>query len=314
MEIYLKIIGGLIFLFLGGEILIKGAISAAHNLNISKILVSSVIVGFGTSMPEMVVSIDAILRDAPEIAIGNVVGSNIANILLITGIAIIIRPFLKYEDSFKKDIYVLVLATTFICFLSIFGGIKKLAGFLMISSLIAYITYSYNFEKKNFNENQVSDIESDLGVFKNLSLIPAILLAIAGIIVLVLGSSLFISGSVMLAEILGVSKEIIGLGIVAVGSSLPELATSVVAAYRKHIAVIIASVLGSNIFNILSISSISAIIGNLYYPQRLLDFDLWFMLITTLYFCYKIFFNKSLTRYHGISFVLIYFIYFYILF
>lgn len=314
MEIYLKIIGGLILLFVGGEVLIKGAISAAHNLNVSKLLVSSVIVGFGTSMPEMVVSIDAIMRDAPEIAIGNVIGSNIANILLITGTAIIIRPIRDYNDSFRRDIYVLVAATLFICFLNIFGMIPKWAGLLMLISLVFYISYSYISEKKSFDKSQVSDLESDLGVFKNLSLIPSLIIAISGIGILIFGSSLFISGSVALATILGVSKEIIGLGIVAVGSSLPELATSVVAAYRKHIVVIIANVIGSNIFNILSIASISSLIGDLSYPKRIAEFDLWFLLIITLYFCYKVFYNKSFNRYHGIAFVAIYLLYFYILF
>jgi cation:H+ antiporter len=310
----LIIISGLIILFLGGEALIKGSISVARHLNISRILVSSVIVGFGTSMPEMTVSIDAILKGAPEIAIGNVIGSNIANILFILGICAIISPFYLKDALIKRDVFVMIGSTIMLCAFGVFGVLNYAVGLFMILALISYIAYSYLNDKKHFSSSDIDNIQSDLGVVKNFNLPLSVSLCVIGIILLIAGSSLFLNGAISIANKFNISKEIIGLGIVAIGSCLPELTTAVVAAIRKHGNIVIASIVGSNIFNILSIVGVISIMTDIKIPQHILKYDLWLFLAATTILAIMLLKSIKFTRLVGSSFLTIYIVYFYTLF
>ena len=314
----ITIISGLVILFLGGESLIKGSISVARHMKISQILVSSVIVGFGTSMPEMTVSIDAIFRNTPEIAIGNVIGSNIANILFILGISALISPFYLKVELIKRDVVVMLAATFVLCLFGMLGSLNFIHGICMILLLIAYITYSYFEDKKrsscNANSQNISSTDSEIEEVKNLNLPISILFCIIGIGLLIAGASLFLTGSISIANRFNISKEVIGLGIVAVGSCLPELSTAIIASYKKHGNIIIAGIVGSNIFNILSIVGVMSLMREITIPDNIVKFDLWVFLGSTLALSFMLLKGLRFNRFVGFGFLATYIVYFYALF
>lgn len=272
IDIFMILIG-LVLLFFGGEGLIKGAVSLARNFGLSKLLVSAVIVGFGTSMPEMTVSIGAALKGASDIAIGNVVGSNIANILLIIGVAACLCPILVTGVAVKRDALIMLGASLALCGLALSGMIHFLAGTLMFTVLIGYIIWSYSQDKKSSLET-AQHIEDEV----QLRPLKAWIFALAGLGLLIAGAYILVEGAVSIARGFGISEAVIGLTIVAVGTSLPELATAVVAAYRKHSDIIIGNILGSNVFNILSILGITAMISPIPIAEQIANYDVWIML------------------------------------
>jgi cation:H+ antiporter len=273
----LMILAGLGLLFFGGEGLIKGAVSLARNFGLSKLLVSAVVVGFGTSMPEMTVSVGAALKGASDIAVGNVVGSNIANVLLIVGVAAVLCPIFIGGTAVKRDTFIMLGASLSLCGLAIMGMIGFVAGFLMFVALIGYIAWSYTQDKKGSAET-VQHIQEDIEGEPQLSPGKALTFALAGLGLLVGGAYILVEGAVAIARDFGLSEAVIGLTIVAVGTSLPELATAVVAAYRKHSDVIIGNIVGSNIFNILAILGITAMISPIPIGEQMASSDVWIML------------------------------------
>ena len=277
MNDVLMILLGLTLLFFGGEGLIKGAVSLARNFGLSKLLVSAVIVGFGTSMPEMTVSVGAALRGASDIAVGNIVGSNIANILLIIGVSAIICPVFVTGSAVKRDAFIMIGASLALCGLALLGMIGFFAGLLMFAALIIYIGWSYAQDKKSGSQT-VQHIEEDIEDSPQLGSAKAWVFVLAGLGLLGGGAYVLVEGAVSIARGFGISEAVIGLTIVAVGTSLPELATSVVAAYRKHSDVIIGNILGSNIFNILAILGITAMISPIPVAEQIARYDVWIML------------------------------------
>lgn len=310
----LSIITGLLILFLGGEFLIKGAISVAWHLNISRILVSSVIVGFGTSMPEMTVSVGAMVQDSSAIAIANVVGSNIANILFILGISALISPIILKDKFINRDIFVMFFATILLVVLSFLDIIGFMTGLIMLIALVSYITYSYFQDRDNFSSKDIKTIGKDLGFVKNANLLTSIIVCALGFTILIIGSSLMLDGAISIANHFQISEEIIGLGVVALGSCLPELATATVASYRKHGNIVVASIIGSNIFNILSIVGVMSLIDSIKMPEHILKFDLWILILITSIISIIFFRRIKLGRILGLIFLMSYFFYFYKLF
>lgn len=274
----LMILGGLVLLFFGGEGLIKGAVSLARNFGLSKLLVSAVVVGFGTSMPEMTVSVGAALKGASDIAIGNVVGSNIANILLIVGLAAILYPIFVAGNAVKRDTFVMLGTSLTLCGLAMTGMISFIAGVTMFAALIAYIAWSYMQDKKGGAAETAAHIEEDIEGEPKLSRLKASAYALGGLVLLISGAYILVEGAVSIARGFGISEAVIGLTIVAVGTSLPELATAVVAAYRKHSDVIIGNIVGSNIFNILAILGVTAMISPIPIAAQIAAYDVWIML------------------------------------
>lgn len=301
----LMILGGLVLLFFGGEGLIKGAVSLARNFGLSKLLVSAVVVGFGTSMPEMTVSVGAALKGASDIAIGNVVGSNIANILLIVGVAAILCPIFIAGTAVKRDTFVMLGASLALCGLAMTGMIAFAAGFLMFAALIAYIVWSYTQDKKNGAET-AAHIEEDIEGEPQLSSGKASVFALAGLGLLVAGAYILVEGAVAIARDFGLSEAVIGLTIVAVGTSLPKLATAVVAAYRKHSDVIIGNILGSNIFNILSILGITAMLSPIPVAAQIASYDVWIMLGVAIALSIYLLRGLTIGRFSGIAMLLAY--------
>lgn len=257
---YLFVIGGLFLLFIGGEALVRGSVSVARKLNISELVIGLTLVGFGTSVPELVTSLQAIERDAVGISVGNVVGSNIANILLVLALAALISPILVNPQALRRDGAIMIAVTALLCALMWFDQFGRLAGFILVGLLIGYLVFSLLADSQPGNAAAEMHRAEGETVETQFGLVTGILIAIAGLAGVVAGANLLVTGSVSLARSFGISETVIGLTIVAVGTSLPELATSVIAAFRKRADVAIGNIIGSNIFNILGILGITALV------------------------------------------------------
>lgn len=280
--LYLQVLAGLVLLLGGGEALVKGAVGVAGRLGVSPMLIGFLLVGFGTSTPELVASLNAALAGAPGLAIGNVVGSNIANILLILGVAGIILPMVTNRDAFWRDGTILVIATILFTGVILMGEVGRMAGGLFVLALVAYAVYSFRADRKEqaaaaavLHAAEAAEVE-DLPP-RQPSLVLSLGLTVAGIAAVVGGAHLLVDGAIILAREAGVSETLIGLTLVAIGTSLPELATSVMAALRRHGDVAFGNVVGSNVFNILGIMGITALVQPLAVPPEVIRLDIWVM-------------------------------------
>lgn len=257
---YLMVLGGLILLFVGGEGLVRGSVSVARKLNISELVIGLTLVGFGTSVPELVTSLRAIDEGAVGIAVGNVVGSNIANILLVLGVAAVIHPIVTNPRALMRDTSVMVLVTMLLCVMIWFDLFSRLAGGLLVAGLLAYIAFSLIADQTTGDDaaemhaGEGETVEASYGVG------VGVLIALAGLVGVVIGAKLLVDGGVIIAREFGISETVIGLSIVAVGTSLPELATSAIAALRGKADVALGNIIGSNIFNILGILGVTALV------------------------------------------------------
>lgn len=252
MLITLSIIGGFIILTLGAEALVRGASSIALRLGITPLIIGLTIVAFGTSAPELAVSVKSALAGNSGIALGNVIGSNIANIGLILAITALIRPIQVQSQVVKRDIPLMILASMLFWGLLLDGELSLIDGVVLLSLLFGYLTFSYISSK---NSNDEEEIEAG----PNNPLLSGLFILV-GISMLVGGGILFVNGAVDLAKTFGVSEVIIGLTIVAIGTSMPELVTSVIAALKGQSDIAIGNVVGSNLFNILGILGVTAIV------------------------------------------------------
>ena len=309
MDILLILIG-LSLLVTGGEALLRGSVVIAGKLGLSTLLVSMVIVGFGTSAPELMVSVASTLKGAPNIALGNVVGSNIANVLLILGLSAILTPIAYTKKEVRRDALVVLLASFILIVVSLSGVIGRLSGLLLLTGLITYMSYSYIAERKNPTKDKIFQkrIEEDIGN-PTVSLAKAFTLCFLGLLFLAGGAHLFVEGATKLAEKLGIPNAIIGLTLVAVGTSLPELATALVAAYRKHSDVVIGNIMGSNLFNILGILGVTAIISPIPFEGRIANTDVWIMLVLSIVLLPVIWTGHKISRVEGGMFLTLYLIY-----
>ena len=285
--------------------LVNGAVLLARNLGLSKLLVGAVVVGFGTAMPELTVSISAALKGSTDVVIGNIVGSNIANILLIGGISAIIGPLVISGLAIKRDTVVMLLASLVLCALALGGIIGLLPGSLMFLSLIVYIGWSYHQDKQRPTDSSALS-EHSVKIATGKSTVGALVYAILGLGVLVIGAYMLVTGAVAIARGWGISEAVIGLTVVAVGTSLPELATSIVAAYRQHGEVIIGNILGSNIFNILGILGLTATIFPIPIAEQIARYDVWLLLGVTSLFAVYLFCSFRISRISGVVMLLSY--------
>ncbi len=291
---------GATLLTLGGEALIRGSLAAAHQLGISPLLSGLVIVGFGTSMPEAVVSVTAALSDQPDIAIGNVVGSNISNALLILGICALIAPMTVRPMALRRDAIVGVVASSLFVVLVGGGMLGRFDAAVFLISLVVFLVWAYRSERV---DNPPS-AELHMAEAKELTALPGsaawtVLAVVSGLLLLIVGSRTLLAGAVGIADRLGVSEAEIGLTVVAVGTSLPELSISVIATLRRHADVAIGNVLGSNIFNLLGILGVSALLQPLPVHARILQFDQWVMLATSLLLLLFLYTGGRLNRAEG---------------
>jgi cation:H+ antiporter len=279
----LLVAGGLVLLALGGELLVRGAVGMAARLGISPLLAGLTIVGFGTSTPELATSVQAALAGAPGIAIGNVIGSNIANILFILGVSAVILPLAVNPASFTRDSVALGGSALLCTGAVLYGMIGPLIGAALLVSLAGYIWWAYKSESaapcpeaaRHAAEAEDRPVPPDTG--------PVVLggMIIAGLAAAIFGAGWLVEGAVVLAGAAGLSESVIGLTVVAVGTSLPELIACVIAVLRKHADVALGNVVGSNIYNILGILGITSVIQPIAVPAEIARFDIWVMLGVT---------------------------------
>ncbi len=261
LQIVLYILGGIGGLFIGAEGLVRGSSSLAISFGISPLVVGLTVVAFATSSPELVVSIKAAIDGNPGIVVGNVVGSNICNIALILGVAALISPMQVKTQVIKREIPLMIFISFVFLLVLIDGSISRWEGAIFVIGIIAYIILSYMYVRKDKDDAEiVKEFEKGLRT-KPYNIWQSILLIIGGLALLIIGSKLFIDGAIETAVKLGVSQAVIGLTIVALGTSLPELITSIVASFRNENDIAIGNIVGSNVFNILSILGISSLIN-----------------------------------------------------
>jgi cation:H+ antiporter len=281
----------LFLLYIGGEGVLKGVLVIARKFKLSNILVSAVIIGFGTSLAELTVSVEAVLIGSPDIALGNIIGSNIANILLVTAIAALITPIMLKNLKINRDIFVMIVASLLLLFFKFIDWLNFYSGVIFLLILFSYISYSYFQDQKDNG-----DKEENLENLENLSLIKAIIYSVIGLATLILGGWLLVNSSIKIAQSYGISEAVIGLTIVAVGTAIPELTTTIIASIKKHNDLVIGNILGSNIFNILGILGVTLLIENIPVTDEMMKKGIWEMIAATLFFIIILRFAKSISK------------------
>ena len=297
---------GLFGLIYGGEKLVTGSVNTASFFKVKPQFVAITIIALGTSFPELVVSVNAVVDESPGIAWGNVLGSNISNILLVLGLASLMHPL--YLKGGKSNANIFWLFFSSVLFFSISVGTKSISffyGIVLILLLIIFLIYMVYNSKNNGNTTE-SKIE------EKLSLLNTILFIFFGIIILIISAEAVVNSSVKIASLFNVPETFIGLTIIAIGTSLPEISASIVAVKKGYSEIAVGNVIGSNIFNTLGIIGTCAVFSRgseFLVPESFLIFDVPFMLISTLLFCLLIYINVVLGKNIGVIFITTYFVY-----
>lgn len=314
MLTYVLFFVGFVLLIKGADLLVDGASSLAGRLGVSALVIGLTIVAFGTSAPELVVNLLASIQGNTDIAIGNILGSNIVNILLILGISAVFYPLAVQKGTVWKEIPFALLAVVVLAFMAndVFfdsaqsSVLSRIDGLILVSFFVIFLYYIFGIAKKDSanTEEVVTDNEVQLTYLRSLTMV------VGGITGLVLGGKWIVDGAVTFAESLGVSEALIGLTIVAVGTSLPEMATSVVAAYKKNVDIAVGNIVGSNIFNIFWILGLSATIRPLPFSSSL-TVDLLVTLGATVLLFLALFVGKrhTIESWQGWVFIALYIVY-----
>ncbi|AML53072.1 calcium/sodium antiporter [Falsihalocynthiibacter arcticus] len=271
---YFYLFVGLLGLFFGGEALVRGSVGIARRLAIPPLLIGLTVVGFGTSTPELLVSVDAAWRGVPDIALGNIIGSNIANILLIVGLSALVWPIKVMGATLRRDTAVMMSVALLLVPIFAFGQMTRLSGLVLFGVLVAYLIWAYLKSGEAAAEDDSLEPPA--------STLVSVLWVIGGLVALMVGARFLVDGAVSIARGYGISEAFIGLTIVAVGTSLPELATSLIAAFRRQSEIAIGNIIGSNIFNVLGILGVTALIAPIPVASRFLTFDLPAMIAVSL--------------------------------
>ena len=307
------LIAGMALLLFAGDYLVRGAVALAEKLGISPLIIGLTIVALGTSAPELFVSIKAAFDDASGIAIGNVVGSNIANVLLVLGAPALIKPVACKEKGIGFSLFIMGLLTVLLMFMMMSGILTHLNGLVLLCILGVFLIWQFRSARKAREEEKLADYHDEIDeVPSENSRIAAFILF--GMIGLPIGASLTVNGAVDIARMLGVSEAVIGLTIVAIGTSLPELVTTVMAAWRGSGAVAIGNVVGSNIFNIAAILGITSIIHPLLVPGRIVYLDMWIMAAVTILLIVLALGSRPITRVGGAALLLAFVTYIFVVF
>jgi cation:H+ antiporter len=288
----------------GGEALVRGAVSIAKEVGLTPAVIGLTVVALGTSLPELVVSVIASLRGQPDIAVGNVVGSNIFNLALTAGLCALLVTLPIHGNVVKLEWPVMFVASAVFMLVARDGVIDRLEAGTFLAALIAFTGYSVWIARQEVQAAELDEFRDEVAVRGIRRGGPELLKAVAavaiGLVLLVVGGRLLVDGSVRLAELAGISERVIGLTIVAAGTSAPEVATALVAAYRRQTDVAVANLIGSNIFNILGIVGVSGTILPLQVSPTILGTDMWWMLGTAGILFPMMWFGRSLTRRDGL--------------
>lgn len=291
---------GMYLLFKGGDWTIDSAVFIAKKFGISPMVIGFTIVAFGTSLPELIVSVNANLAGSPGIAIGNVIGSNVANILLVVGVTAFFATLVAVPREIMRDMIMMLIASFLMLALMLHGNISTLGGGLMIGVLLAYVIYQYVMASKG--KIAVEDVEAP--AYK--SMWQGVLFLILGLVAIAAGAEFLVRGAKVSATIIGVPEAVIGLSVIAIGTSLPELSTCVIAAMKKQSDIVIGNILGSNVFNILMIIGATALIKPIaeesIVPQ-ILTLDIWVMIGVAIIFSFILMTYKKINKPIGFIFV-----------
>ena len=315
MELLLPIgllIIGLVILIIAGDIMVRGAAALARHWGIPSLIVGLTIVAFGTSAPELVVGVQAVLSGAGELASGNVVGSNVANVLLALGIPALIMAIPTNMSGVGRNSLVAVFATILFIGLAFLGNpLGRGQGAILFAGIVIYLVWMFRLAKSGVEDpilEEMTEIdEGEDGLPTNTWL--SAFYVVAGIVGLVLGGNLIVDNAVSIASTIGISETIIGLTIVAIGTSLPEIATVVVASYRGHSEVAIGNVLGSNVFNIFAVMGASALAGPVLIDPKMFVFDFWVMLVAIIALLIFVMTRQPIGKKAGAAFVVAYILY-----
>ena len=297
---------GVGILFVSGDFLVRSSIGFSIKMGVSPLIIGLTIVAFGTSAPELLVVVQAVWSGFEGLALGNIVGSNIANVLLVLGVPALIIS-IDYTDQGIRRNYIFMLVATLIFVLFLLTiGLTAIIGLLLILFLFVFLGSAIFFKNSHDYglENNIFESEKI-----NLSASQLIFFSFVGFFGLPIGAHMLIASATRFAEEIGISEELVGLTLVAIGTSLPELATSIIAAYRKEVKLILGNIIGSNMFNILGIGGIAALITPLNLGNELDTKSLVFLVISTLLILPFIFWKPSINRLVGISFIFLYFSY-----
>ena len=307
----LLLITGLVVLVAGGEFLVRGASSIALRLQISPLVVGLTVVAFGTSAPELFIGIKSALIGSPDITMGNVIGSNICNLALVLGVTAVISPVPVQNDSIKID-WPMTMGSSFLLYLLVREGyINSYEGVLFVCILTAYIVFIIMKSRKETQNKQAAVIDSEVPDAPSNSLIKDLVFIALGTAGLSFGSDWFILGARSLAIEIGVDERVVGITIVALGTSLPELVTAMVAAFKKETDIAVGNLMGSNIFNILSILGITSIIQRIEVNDVIINSDMVWMLLITFLILPMMLYKKVVGRIEGVILLTVYSYYIY---
>lgn len=325
MGIAVSIFGGLVVLVVGAELLVRGSVRLAERLGVSSLLIGLTVVGFGTSTPELVTSVQAALVGSPGIAVGNIVGSNIFNILAILGLAAMIQPLAVASTALKRDGVVVIGVSVLFTAIGFMWTLDRITAVMLLLLLVAYIAFAWRQERTATGDSHTAAFEkaealeeADPAIRPRpvraegatmLAWLQPLLLALGGLALLVFGARFFVGGSIELARLLGISETVIGLTIVAAGTSMPELATSAMAAFRRQADVAIGNVLGSNVYNILGIGGATALIAPTDIPPQIVSFDNPVMVGVSALLLVLLYSGRKLSRWEGALLFICYVVY-----
>ncbi|MDP5308832.1 calcium/sodium antiporter [Paracoccus spongiarum] len=295
----LLVLGGLALLVLGGDLLVKGAVNLSLRLGITPLVVGLTVVAFGTSAPELIVSMSAALRGATAIAMGNVVGSNIANVLVILGATALVSGIVTRGHDLRESWAMMIAASLLLIALALMGPIGRLQGVVLLAALALVLW-------RQLTTASIDDADEIEGVALGARWLRIVLWLLGGLIALPVGANLLVAGATDIALAFGISEAVIGLTLVAIGTSLPEMAASVASAMRGRADMALGNVVGSNIFNILAILGLTSLVAPLPIPPEILRLDLWVMLATSLLLAPFLFRGVTISRAVGAAFILAY--------
>ncbi len=274
----LEAIVGLGLLVIAGDSLVRGAAALAETLGVPPLVIGLTVVAFGTSAPELFVAVEAVMEHAPTLALGNVVGSNIANALLVVGIPALIAPLTCGAPRLNRNMAIMLGSTALFIAFALNGPLVAWHGMVFLTALGAFLLYSGRRARKDpAVAEELLVFEEEIATTRSKPLL-AVALVLGGFVGLAFGADMLVDGSVVIARTLDISEAVIGLTLVALGTSLPELATGIAAALRGHCDVALGNVIGSNIFNLLGIMGVALLVGPVPVPESFLRVDLWVML------------------------------------
>lgn len=307
---FVALVAGFIYLLLGADLLVRGAVALARRLNVPPVVVAATVVGFGTSLPELVVSVQASLEGAPNLILGNVVGSNIANVLLVAGASAVVYPLLYEDRAIRRNVIIMAGSLVGFTVLAATGSLGRLGGFLLLGAFLAIMLATARSTLEAHAESDTSiPFDWVLGSPSRLSMIFTFLAI--GVVALPLGSKLLVDSAIVIAERFSVSETVIGLTVLAIGTSLPELTTTILAALERRSDVAIGTIIGSNIFNILAIMGVAATMSTEAIPvtNRFLLLDVPVMLISSGFLAVCAWQARSIGRGAGIVMLITYVVY-----